>query len=200
MSSSAIRPGEIVVAIDHPSNDNVYFFPVDKELRSHIFPHRSGPGCPPAFTSFATIGIPGQRIHLDVKAKVGRITDALADKANADLYEQFQKKSLQTGMTDVGTFPTEEHANLTAEQVQTWLYWMRRIVDHKTKHPDGHESDKTLIGPYGRLIQGTLPELEEIVATGKAMMPIYSADHLKDNAPRFYQPAKKEEPVLAGKA
>ena len=139
---------EIVIAVDKPRNGNVYFYPTNCSVEGTLKPWRS-PGAnykPP----IAALGeIPGERIHLDVKGKTGRISHALSDPENAGLFERIKKasRSCQPPLK-CGDKPAEDRwfRNLSDDQVNTWLHWMRRLVDR------GHAT----------ILQGNLPGAEEI--------------------------------------
>lgn len=133
-----IRNGEVVIEIDHPANSNVMFFPAmtvmkagEEGLRSRLVSGRSGPGGPRPFATI--LSIPGQRIHVDVKAGVGRITDALGDKENAQLLDKVKKaaKDTQTvrNWNVSGPIPSVE-VKLSPVDVHNWLFWMARIRDN----------------------------------------------------------------------
>lgn len=178
---------EIVIAIDHPKNSDVYFFPINDSVRSKILPSRSRGTPKPWMQPLMLSGIPGQRIHLDVKASRGRITDELGDPKNEQVAELLQSHREGAPNKDI------EFADLSPEDVQTWLYWMRRLVN------DQYQDAETgkLTGTTAKLIQGTLPELEDIVATGLARRPNYNGE-LKEGVSPYYQPAKKREKELVG--
>lgn len=184
-------PGEIVIAIDHPKNSNVFFFPVNDLVRSHFYPSRSGAGAPEVLTKYMIQGIPGQRIHIDVKAKRARITDALGDKANERFLKTLKDECSRSAKPMHCGDPVKDavYENLTPEDIQTWLYWMRRMVDGGWRDPETRD-----VQPTAKLVQGALPDLDTVVATGKARRPKYHGR--EGNKSLYYEAPKTEE--LAG--
>lgn len=75
---------------------------------------------------------PGQRIHLDPILRIGRITDGIADPANAEMMKKFR----HSGMNMEQAFPfiflavQDRTIKLATDQsFYTWAFWMRRFVE-----------------------------------------------------------------------
>lgn len=136
------RKDEIVIEYNRSGNRNTYFPPCNGPtrvygsqevigVRSTIIPMRSGDRPPSTFTSIQQI--PGQRVHVDVKGRKARITDALNDKANAGILAQV-KTAINSDtrhfwpLVDGGE-PDMEYEFLTEEDVHNWLFWMARHVE-----------------------------------------------------------------------
>jgi hypothetical protein len=145
-------------------NCRIYFYPIEESLRSGFKPMRAGGGCPAALNQIDYI--PGQRIHINIAAREGRITDALGDKKNEALLARLRRVWNQ--MELIGTFgqPIADavHGLRNEDRLYTWLYWMRRLVDETTDH-----NRRVRVVQNGHL----LPSLVDIVASGKVLLPIY---------------------------
>lgn len=182
------EPGEIVVEIDHPKNSNVEFHPTSMSLRSRILPSRFGNAIKPWMLKYEQKGIPGQRIHLDVEKRCGRIVDGLSD--DPALMDQINR-DIQTSEIRTAAYAIakeDRRENLSDIDVQTWLFWMRRLVD---KHYRTAEDRKDL-GAIARCIHGTLPKLDDIVATGKVLRP-YKDNFGKAQGMYYGQKEEKEQ-------
>lgn len=140
-----------------------YFFPIGKTLRSRFVPDRVGPGKPPALLTIDSI--PGQRIHIDIENRIGRITDALGDKKNEILFERIKRAAVNTEIFgDIGQPVQPQEVELYSDQLLwTWLYHMRRLLI-------GHKEGRFCV-PVQNVDK--LPSLEEIVASGKVEIPIF---------------------------
>lgn len=160
-----IRTGSVLEERDptRSGNCDYYFYPVEKTLRSGFRPLRCGSPPPPLVNIDY---IPGQRIHVDMAAREGRITDALGDKSNQSLYARVQRawKACEIIGPMGQPIKDEVHGLRNEELFWTWLYWMRRCLD-------GNPPNES----YARAIQNVhlLPSLEEIIKTKKVMLPIY---------------------------
>ncbi len=187
-----ILPGEIVIEIDHPRNSDVSFFPAhDETLRSRMIPTRTGETPPaPYAAAFAINGIPGQRVHLHVKKRVGRVTDPLGDKENDGMCERIKeaddkmplrnKHKLFPGADKIVPRQTKLYENLSEEDVDTWLFWMEQLVEGYKDWTDAYKAkprDLSLlkISPHARLVQGKLPSCKELLRTKRIKRPTYIA-------------------------
>ena len=161
---------EIVIAVDKPRNGNVYFYPTNCAIEGTFKPWRT-PGAKFKPPILALGEIPGERVHLDVKGKTGRISHALRDPDNAKTLEKV-RRAARTCQPPVicGEAPKEDRwfRNLTEEQVNTWLYWMRRLVD---------EGKATIL-------QGQLPGLDELKTRKDILRPSYDS---RARGGRYYE-------------
>lgn len=190
--SAKVIEGEIVVEVDHPKNSDVFFYPATQSVRSRFIPYRSGTGAPGQLNKYQARGIPGQRIHIHVGSKVGRITDALAE--DESFYEEL-KRDMDTGPKPIRVgVPnrTVVFTGLTDEDVQTWLFWMKRLCTDSYKTAETRQD----LGVAGKEIQGKLPTLEEIIGTGKARRPRFHGADGEDGV--HYQSKEKKELATAG--
>lgn len=173
-----VKQGELVIEINHPKNADQYFRPIKKSLRSRFLTPRSGPGAKAPLNAFATTPIPGQRIHLDWKKRVGRITDPLSEPESKDLLEQMNRVWSQIGQSGrCGPLADEEFKNLTEEAAYSWLYYMRDLVEgHRNSaklYENAAREDEVKFTPFAEVIAGEWPAglttLLAIRQTGKVL-------------------------------
>ena len=170
------RPDEIVIEYNRSGNRNTYFPPCDGPtrvygsqevvgIRSAIIPTRSGSRPPDTFTTIQLI--PGQRVHVDVKAKKARITDALCDSVNAGILAQVKTAinndarhfwpEIDGGEKDM------EYTLHTPGDVHNWLFWMARHCE------DG----------LAKVVQGKLPSSKEMQNGGDIKAPLAPGNVLR---------------------
>jgi hypothetical protein len=164
---SAIRAGEIVIEIDHPRNGDVMFDPIALALRSRFITHRSGPRAQAPLNQFNTAPIPGQRIHLDLKRGIGRITDPLADPENAELLKTINdvNVSLQPPRPLACAQPELEFRLQTKNgsgDRETWMYFMRRLLEPNLMNTAEGAKPNTAalpqkMAPMARMVQDNFP-------------------------------------------
>ena len=122
------------------------------------------------------------------------ITDTLAED---EAFYQKLKGDMETGAKPIRVGQpnrTVVFQSLSDEDVQTWLFWMRRICDDTYKSAETRED----MGVIGRCVKGTLPSIDEITQTGKAKRPRFHGVDGEDS--EFYKPTKNgRELVSAGK-
>lgn len=145
--------------------------------------------------------LPGERIHIDLEKRIGRITDGMGDPANATLLSRATRAARQM---EEGAFNyilrDEEQVNLSTDAAfYTWLFWMRKIVDEGCADESTRKrlrDDET--GPnYAfmcRPVQDVerLPTLKEIVATKKVRMTYNDQDPRTQEA--LDKQRKRDEP------
>ena len=146
-----LRSNEIVIAIDHRKNGAVFFFPIHRALQSAFRPHRTTGQPKAAINQFSVVY--GERVHLDVKNKTGRITHQMADPENKGLLERIRSAVVEIPILAQMGDPHEDeiHRNLSDEQVRTWLYWMSRLV-HQERH--------------ATVVQGDVPKPNDVLKNG----------------------------------
>lgn len=118
--------------------------------------------------------IPGERIHLDMEARTGRITDAIFDPENDVLYHKFREIGVKlygplrpfiSGIYYETTF-------LDDYSMWNWAWEMRKIMDGNPEHCDGppeHRGCATSGTRLCRPVQNChlMPSRAEIVRSGK---------------------------------
>ena len=123
--------------------------------------------------------IPGERIHLDLENKVGRITDACFDPENDMLYQRLKKVGIKIhgvmkpwlpGIYHEVKFPNDQ-------AMWNWAYHMRKLMDGNQEHCDGPERHKGCATSGRRLCRPVqnveqMPTLAEILKTGKVKIPM----------------------------
>lgn len=149
---------EIAIEIDHPRNSNVLFIPCEsgREVRSRWVPYRFGAGIPAH--KMMLPDIPGETIHLDLKARRGTIKAAMLDencRSAREKYIQAYRQGTNPQQAHFDNLKPEQTWNLSELQSLQWQYWMRRFVDN------GH----------ARIIAGTLPSYKECKAALKGDVP-----------------------------
>lgn len=90
--------------------------------------------------------LPGQHVSLDAARKVGRIFDPLNDPRMAEVLRKAQAVHKEAFRTEAGAAEDKRFEHLTDDEVKTWLYYMRRIVDCGE----------------ARVVHGELPTLEQL--------------------------------------
>jgi len=106
--------------------------------------------------------VPGEQVVLNLELKEGRIRDPMGAPENEALLKSLQEFAREAGMGGCGTpLPDLVFAEMDEETIQTWLYWMRRLLT-PTIHPNGSEYH------YATEIQNChrLPTVEEVCASG----------------------------------
>lgn len=99
--------------------------------------------------------IPGIVIIVDFAARKIAFTDPLSWKSNAALLKELQKVMKEFSGVDQGPEKELSYAPLTADQMKTWLYWLRRHLDARQL----------------KVHRGTVPEMSEIMRLpGRALM------------------------------
>ena len=87
--------------------------------------------------------IPGERIHINVETRVGRITDGIYDSENSELYMRLIDAS-RNRPNRFYLVPGEYYeAELKTEAaLWDWIFWMRKICDGDPAHSDGPDRHK----------------------------------------------------------
>ncbi len=148
-------------------NGHLYFFPVHRAIRSRLVFKRFGTKFDLDKATRVIEGVPGERIHVDIARRVGRITDALFDPENEEILHEAQMVAaemqmpfhLGPGLDKRGVLPQEVELKTDAA-LWSWIFWMRKAVD----------SGCAIKGPRQcRPIQNVdfLPTLEECVRSCK---------------------------------
>lgn len=172
----------IVVDVTHPRNRNPFFRPLRRILQSEV---RAANYVNEVPGELMKIGgtLPGERMTVDFKAMSWKIILKLATKEYRELAEQVRKiRATDEKMPENVTFGEEETGRFTSDQVASWLYNLRALVDQK----------------FLTLVSGTLPEVEEIMRMGKIQVSTPSngiPDKLADRA--CFLPQTEDKPVAA---
>lgn len=158
-------------------NGAFYFYPIEDALRSRMYFSRTGSQygyvLDRAFNQIEFI--PGQRIHIDMRNNIGRITDALGDPEHKGLIGQLQlaASNARLPFQIKPPAPDQEFKFRSASEAWTWAFWMRRVVDMGC----------ALEGPRQcRPVQNVhnLPDADKILGTRKVRLPIYRPEVMTD--------------------
>lgn len=136
--------------------------------------------------------IPGERIHLDIANKVGRITDAIFDPENDAMYQKLKDIGVKIHGASrpfmSGIYVEQKFRDDTA--MWNWAYHMRRLMDGNQEHcggPPQHPGCSATGTRFCRPIQNCdqMPSMVEILKTGKVKIPLppmtkEMADHFDD--------------------
>ena len=132
---------QIVVEVDTPTNGNYMFKPTGEVLRGHLDVKRD-----PVLLRSREVGnlppIEGQMIVLDMTAKIGRVVDPLGTPEGRVVLAGVTQRLKNSGLDHREQSPkTDKTYHLNDEEVATWCYWMKRMVDTN----------------LGRLVEGSFP-------------------------------------------
>lgn len=143
-------------------NRNPYFVPLGGCLRTEIrLEEVKLKHLPGLLNSVSGSSIPGHRIEIDTKNRVGRIIDRMHLPENKEKDKQIRAALRADEMTvgkefgnynTEGCLPEEDHkfSDSVPGNLASWLFWCHRM------HADGKLE----------LIEGVLPDLDEIRRTG----------------------------------
>lgn len=169
--------GTVAIDIDHPKNNDMFFIPLSRSLRSKIMPFRTGPS---PDTRLAQIqSIPGHRIVIDCVNRTGTIVDLLGKKENSRIFQQVKQALEAPGRSYFAPQylkdeqPADDVHNLSPEEIVNWLYWMVRIVE-----------DRQAV-----VAAGELPSKNDLIATEKVRNPNYGGAPV----PAYLKPVVDEE-------
>lgn len=147
-TASKSKTGEIAIEIASRRNSQTTFGPTMSKLRGRFSIYNLPRGSTSANTDLMQMPeIPGQQVWINPATRTGRIVDPLNREEHKNKIEEMNRV--------ISTFKGEEprkavddrsFPNLTDDQIRTWLYWMRRLVDEK----------KAVVAA------GNLPQLTEI--------------------------------------
>lgn len=121
--------------------------------------------------------IPGERIHIDFEAKKGRITDAIFDPENDELYNALRRIGVEIhgGKPFIPGEAVERDLS-DPFALWAWAYHMARIMMGDIEHNSGYEpwrgcstSGPRLCRPVQNVDQ--MPTFQEIIATCKVYVP-----------------------------
>jgi len=144
--------------------------------------------------------IPGERIHINLQTKVGRITDAIYDPENESIY----MKLLAASQALVNKFPlgpgqyVEKDLSRDDSAFWTWIFHMRIIADGDVHHNAGPERNRgcATSGPrFCRPVQNIeqLPTREECAKSLKVKLDLMDQGH-KNTIKEWDEMRKKEDP------
>lgn len=145
--------------------------------------------------------IPGERIHIDLEKRIGRVTDGMGDAANRGLLVRATRaaRSMEDGAFNYILRDAEEVKLSSDTAFYTWLFWMRRIIDEGCADDEKRKALRAdEKGPaYSfmcRPIQDVerMPLLKDIVATKKVKISYNDQDVRTQEA--LDKQRKREEP------
>jgi hypothetical protein len=130
---------QFVIEIAGPKNENVIFSPTRTKVRGRWdnakTMHRDR-GEAMKKLAMAAPSIPGKCILLDTDKMVGEIFDPLKDTREGQVALQAIKQVFKEYSTEFGTatpegHPRETYPKLTPDDVKTWAFYMRNLLDTK---------------------------------------------------------------------
>lgn len=133
-------------------NRNPFFYPAQTTLRGEV--HIQQIASKNIRGQLAQLGgmIPGHQVQVDTKNRKVRIVDRMGLPENAQLLKQMKAAMNTEDMLwqRLGDPEPDQEFNVTADQWPTWLYHIRRMVDHQRLH----------------IVSGKLPLTDEIRKMG----------------------------------
>lgn len=150
-------------------NGHLMFRPVERQIRSRLVPGRMSGAELQKSVRTGVHYIPGERIHVDIEKRIGRITDPLADEDNRELYQSLVSVSSRSENPWPVSQPTNDQVvELKSDTaLWTWLFHMRQIVDRGCTDNRPREMEGEW---FCRPVQNVtlLPSMDEINKSGKA--------------------------------
>lgn len=142
------------IEIAGPKNEQQFFSPTQSIVRGRW--HVANVSTREQSTAMRDMNrvneIPGKRISLGIKKRIGKITDPLlTSKEGVEKFKEINKISTEHQESLGGEKKLEEDQefkNLTLDEIKTWLHHMRAIIDNKM----GQKTENSL----------QLPSLEKI--------------------------------------
>ena len=141
----------------------------------------------------------GERIHLDMNQRIGRVTDAIFDEENAEHRRQLcEARSNMKGIRGL-LVPSEYfEARLDSDEAfYSWLFHFRKLLDGDSEHNSGDPRHRGCALTGVRLCRPVqnvhlLPTLAEILRSSKVTVPIMRP-LTKDEADDFDKEHKADE-------
>lgn len=90
--------------------------------------------------------LPGLLIHVEGRGRRAAITDPMANPANREVSDKVSKIIANAQMGSMGPEPDYTVENLSNDDLKSWCYWVRRMLDNKQL----------------RIHRGTVPSMDEI--------------------------------------
>ena len=147
--------------------------------------------------------IPGERIHIDIQNRIGRITDGCFDPDNDTLLQQLAQASQKMERSMTFTLMPSEYVEVylkSDNDLWNWIYHMRMICNGDRDHnagPPEHPGCATEGPRLCRPVQNVdkLPTFEECAKSLKVVLPMAFngsaadikafTDEFKENDPDF---------------
>jgi hypothetical protein len=160
--------GEVIVEIGDEMNRQVMFNPMQERLRGRWDPHHLQLGDTSSAGLMQMPPIPGMYVCLSLTERKGVLLDPLSLAANATLLSRVSHTHHGLFKAHCTAVETKVKAELTDDDLATWLYWMYRIVS----------------GGQGRLISGSLPDspadIKRRVPKGKVRREFYNSNAVQE--------------------
>jgi hypothetical protein len=150
--------------------------------------------------------IPGERIHVDIEKRIGRITDGCFDPENEELLHKLSRASSKMERSMPFTLLPSDHIEVelkTDRELWNWIYHMRMICNGDPEHNSGPERNRgcALSGPrLCRPVQNVdlLPSFEECCRSLKVVLPLGFVGNAED-VREFNEEFKKNDPDFSGR-
>ena len=161
---------QIVVDVSAPRNRDVFFPPMQKNLRGERrFERLSSPVNP----NFIAVGgfIPGMRLIVDTKSWKWKLIDRLRLDEHKTLRESIVRQGRANERTIGNDLKTEDDVGgiIAESERATWMWWIRRCVDRNRMI----------------LVSGNIPEEDAIRAMGDVNLSGDGGLPHKAGAPSF---------------
>lgn len=144
--------------------------------------------------------LPGERIHIDFENKKGRITDAIFDPENDEIYQNLRRIAAEVHGSNKPFIPGEDVEKDLSDPYALWgwAYHMRRIMDGDTEHNAGPERHRGCCTDGPRLCRPVqnvdrMPTLQEIIASCKVLVP-YTPFQKTEKEKEWIELRKSEDP------
>lgn len=144
--------GTVVLDVRCRRNRNPFFWPLQKTLQTELRASEISSDKVPGLINQVGGVLPGERMEVDFQNRTCRVYHLLETPEYKDLKRRAAAllRTEQGGFQQGTHFGEEYTVPFREEDVATWLYWIRRLVDSQKLH----------------IVSGHLPSLEEIRAYG----------------------------------
>ena len=150
--------------------------------------------------------IPGERIHVDLVNRIGRITDGCFDPDNKRILEQLARASQKMERSMAFTLMPSEYVEVKLKSdndLWNWIYHMRMICNGDREHNAGPAEHPgcALEGPrLCRPVQNVekLPTFEECARSLKVVLPLGFVGNAAD-IKAFVDEFKENDPDFTGR-
>ena len=123
----------VKIEISDKCNRNVMFHPLQQKLRGRWDAQNvSYKRAHQALAQLPTV-IPGIQVIIDTNRKTRGYMDPLSNSEHAETVEKIKMAREQVSGISPGhnPWPAVKFENSTHNELKTWMYWMRRLVDSK---------------------------------------------------------------------
>lgn len=127
---------KVVMDVRAPVNRNVFFLPLERVLVGEIRQSEIRSDKTPGLLGQIGGTLPGDQFTVDFKAKKYKITHKLHLPEFKEMANRVRALagSEQGGFQRFGAFGQDEEGTFSDDDVPTWLFHLRRLVDEKKLH------------------------------------------------------------------